>query len=143
MKYVVLTGRILYAFIFIMAALDHLSPQTVAYAEAAHVPLAAAAVPLSGFIALLGGLSIALGYKAKWGAWLLVLFLVPVTLMMHNFWAAPDKMTAQMQMAMFIKNISLIGTALIISYFGSGPLSLDAGVKASTSSIHAGNKVTA
>jgi putative oxidoreductase len=125
MKYVVLAGRILYASIFIMAAPNHFSQQTVAYAEAAHVPLAALAVPISGVIALLGGLSIALGYKAKWGAWLLVLFLVPVTIMMHNFWAVPDQMTAHMQMAMFIKNISLLGAALMISYLGSGPLSMD------------------
>jgi putative oxidoreductase len=45
--------------------------------------------------------------------------------MMHNFWAAPDKMTAQMQMVMFIKNISILGGALMIAYFGTGPLSLD------------------
>ena len=126
MKYLVLAGRILYSFIFIMAAPDHFLPQSIAYAAAAHVPLASFAVPFSGIIALLGGLSIALGYKAKLGAWLLVLFLVPVTIMMHNFWAEPDKMMAHMQMAMFIKNISLLGAALIISYFGSGPLSLDA-----------------
>ena len=130
MKYAVLIGRILYAFIFIMAAPNHLSPQSIAYAAAAQVPLASVAVPFSGFIALLGGLSIALGYKARWGAWLLVLFLVPVTIMMHNFWAVPDKMMAQMQMAMFIKNISLLGAALMISYFGSGPLSLDKKAKA-------------
>jgi putative oxidoreductase len=45
--------------------------------------------------------------------------------MMHNFWAAPDKMAAQMQMAMFIKNLSILGGALMIAYFGTGPLSLD------------------
>lgn len=143
MKYVVLAGRILYAFIFIMAAPNHFSQQTIAYADAAHVPLASLAVPASGIIALLGGLSIALGYKAKWGAWLLVLFLVPVTLMMHNFWAVPDKMMAQMQMAMFIKNISLLGTALIISYFGSGPLSLDSRAKAPAASAHNKARATA
>lgn len=125
MKYAVLTGRILYSFIFIMAAPGHFSQQDITYAGAAHVPFASLAVPLSGILALLGGLSIALGYKAKWGAWLLILFLIPVTLMMHNFWAVPDKMMAQMQMVMFIKNIALLGSALLISYFGSGPLSLD------------------
>jgi putative oxidoreductase len=44
---------------------------------------------------------------------------------MHNFWAAPDNMAAQMQMAMFIKNISILGGALMIAYFGTGPLSID------------------
>jgi putative oxidoreductase len=125
MKYIVLVGRILFSFIFIMTIMGHFSQQDISFAAAAGVPLASFAVPVSGIIAFLGGLSIAFGYKAKWGAWLIVLFLVPITLMMHNFWAAPDKMTAQMQMAMFIKNISILGGALMIAYFGTGPLSLD------------------
>jgi putative oxidoreductase len=67
-----------------------------------------------------------LGYRAKIGAWLLVLFLVPVTLMMHNFWAVKDPMMARIQMAMFLKNVTMLGGALLISQFGAGPLSLDA-----------------
>jgi putative oxidoreductase len=81
---------------------------------------------LSGVLALLGGLSVLVGYQAKWGAWLLILFLVPVTLLMHNFWVVKDPMMAQMQMAMFMKNLSMIGGALLITQFGAGPLSLDA-----------------
>ncbi|MFZ2322401.1 MAG: DoxX family protein [Ignavibacteriaceae bacterium] len=125
MKYVVLVGRILFSIPFIMGIVGHFSEQDIAYASAAGVPLASVAVPLSGIIAFLGGLSIVLGYKAKWGAWLIVLFLLPVTLMMHKFWGVPDQMAAQMQMVMFIKNFSLLGTALMISYLGTGPLSLD------------------
>ena len=59
-------------------------------------------------------------------AWLLIIFLVPVTLMLHNFWAVKDPMLAQMQLAMFMKNLSMLGGALLISQFGAGPLSLDA-----------------
>ena len=125
MKYIVLVGRILFSTIFIMAIMGHFSKQDISFAVAAGMPLASIAVPVSGIIAFLGGLSIAFGYKAKWGAWLIVLFLIPVTLAMHNFWAAPDEMAAQMQMAMFIKNISILGGALMIAYFGTGPLSLD------------------
>ena len=73
-----------------------------------------------------GGLSVLLGYRAKLGAWLIVVFLVPVTLMMHNFWAVHDPVMAQMQMVMFMKNISILGGALLISQFGAGPFSLDA-----------------
>src|SRR2546422_9727809 len=71
------------------------------------------------------GLSIALGYKAKWGAALIILFLVPVTIMIHNFWSVSDPVVAQDQMAHIMKNVSLLGSALLIFYFGSGPLSLD------------------
>ena len=52
--------------------------------------------------------------------------LVPVTLMMHNFWAVKDPMMAQMQMAMFLKNVTMLGGALLISQLGVGSLSLDA-----------------
>ena len=45
---------------------------------------------------------------------------------MHNFWAVTDPMMRGMQIAMFMKNVSMLGAALLIAYFGSGPLSLDA-----------------
>ncbi len=122
----VLLGRFFYALIFLMAAANHFSKQTIAYAATQGVPLASVAVPLSGIMALAGGMSILLGYRAKTGAWLIVLFLVPVTLMMHKFWTVHDPMMAQTQMVMFMKNVALLGAALLITQFGSGPLSLDA-----------------
>ncbi len=125
MKYIILSGRIFYSIIFIQSIASHFSGKVIAYSEAVGVPLASIAVPLSGIIAFIGGLSIALGYKAKWGALLIILFLVPVTLTFHNFWAINDPMMAQMQYAMFMKNLSMLGGALIIAYFGSGPLSID------------------
>jgi putative oxidoreductase len=123
---VTLAGRILFSIIFILSGFFHFSQQDIAYAVHAGVPMANFLVPASGILALLGGLSILLGYRSKIGAWLLVLFLVPVTLAMHNFWAVKDPMMAQMQMAMFMKNVSMVGGALLISQFGAGPLSLDA-----------------
>jgi putative oxidoreductase len=123
---VVVLGRFLFVLIFLMAGPLHFSKQEVAYAAAQGVPLASILVPFSGVLALAGGLSILLGYRAKLGSWLLVLFLVPVTLMMHNFWAVHDPMMAQIHMAMFMKNLGLLGGALLISQFGAGPFSLDA-----------------
>ena len=113
MKYAVLLGRVLYASIFIMAAPNHFSKGTIAFAAGQGVPLAAIAVPLSGVLALLGGLSIILGYRARIGAWLLVLFLVPVTIMMHNFWAIQDPMIRMAEMHNFQSNILLVGSALM------------------------------
>lgn len=125
MNYLVLTGRILFALIFLTAGLAKFSGETIAFAASQGVPLAGLLVPVAGVLAILGGLSVALGYKAKWGALLLVAFLLPVTFMMHNFWSVADPMTAAMQQAMFFKNISMLGGALLLAYFGSGPLSLD------------------
>jgi putative oxidoreductase len=76
-------------------------------------------------LALAGGLSVLFGYKARIGAWLLVLFLVPVTLMMHAFWTVPDAGIARIQEAMFMKNLSMLGAALMITYMGAGPVSID------------------
>ncbi len=126
MKYSVLLGRILYSAIFIMANLFHFSSQAIEHAASEGVPMAQVLVPLSGIIGLAGGFSILLGYKAKWGGWLLVIFLVPVTIMMHKFWGIADPQAAMMQQVMFMKNVSMMGGALLIAYFGAGPLSLDA-----------------
>jgi putative oxidoreductase len=123
---VVVLGRFFFALIFLMAGANHFSKQSMGYAVSAGVPLASIAVPLSGVLAIAGGLSILLGYRAKLGGWLLVLFLVPVTLMMHKFWTVQDPMMEQIQMILFMKNVSMLGGALLISQFGAGPFSLDA-----------------
>lgn len=78
------------------------------YAAAQGVPLASIAVPLYGIIALLGGLSILLGYRANIGAWLIAIFLIARDPTMHKFWGVTDPMMAQMQMIMFMKNVSML-----------------------------------
>lgn len=78
-----------------MTAASHFSSQAIGYAAAAGVPFPSLLVPASGIVAIVGGLSILLGYRARIGAWLLVLFLVPVTLTMHNFWAIKEPMMAR------------------------------------------------
>jgi putative oxidoreductase len=123
---VVVLGRFFFVLIFLMSGPLHFSKQEVAYAAAQGVPLASLLVPFSGVLAFVGALSILLGYRAKLGAWLIVLFLVPVTVTMHNFWAVHDPMMAQIHMGMFMKNVSMLGGALLISQFGAGPFSLDA-----------------
>lgn len=102
----------------------HFSRQTIAYAASQGVPLASIAVPFSGLLALVGGLSILLGYRAKIGTWLIAVFLVGVK-PLHNFWAVTDPMMRQMQLVLFMKNVAMFGGALLISQLGSGPWSLD------------------
>jgi putative oxidoreductase len=126
MRYVMLAMRQLFSVTFIIASAGHFTPGTIALAASHGVPMAEFLVPLSGLIALAGGLSLLFGYQAKAGAWLLVLFLVPVTLTMHNFWALGDPTMFQMQLTMFIRNVMLLGGALMIAYSGAGSLSLDA-----------------
>jgi putative oxidoreductase len=121
---VLFLGRVFFVLIFLMAGFAHFSRQTIGFAASQGVPLASIAVPLSGVLAIVGAASILLGFRAKLGAWLFVIFLIGVT-PMHKFWGISDPMTQQMQMAMFMKNISMLGGALLITQFGSGPWSLD------------------
>jgi len=126
MRYAVLAGRQLFSIIFIIASAGHFNPDAIESAARHGVPLPDLLVPVSGVMALVGGLSVLLGFQTRIGAWLLVLFLVPVTVMMHNFWTSSDPLTHQIERAMFLKNVTMLGGALVISYFGAGPLSLDA-----------------
>jgi putative oxidoreductase len=125
MKFIVPIGRALYSLIFINSGIFHFSKTASDYASSAGVPMASLLVPISGIMAIVGGLSVLFGYKAKWGAWLLIAFLIPVTVMMHAFWNFNNPAEHQVQMTMFMKNTSMLGAAFLIAWFGAGPVSLD------------------
>jgi len=116
----------LFVAIFLLAGRSHFDPGTIAYARSARAPFAQLLLPASGVLACLGGLSVLLGWRARVGAAMLVAFLVPVTLSMHAFWAVKDPMMSQIQFAMFMKNLGLLGGALLLAHLGAGPYSLDA-----------------
>jgi putative oxidoreductase len=125
MRAIVPIGRVMFALIFVASIVGHFSGAEIAEASAHGVPFATLLVPLAGILALVGGVSVILGYRARFGALLLLLFLVPVTLVMHKFWGLPDPQMAMMQKINFMKNLSLIGACLLIMHYGSGPYSLD------------------
>lgn len=125
MQLLAVIGRILFSSIFVLASFGHFTADTIGFASNAGVPMAGLLVPLSGLMAFLGGLSILIGYKARIGAWLIILFLIPVTFTMHKFWGVSDPSVAYMQEIMFMKNISILGGAFLIAYFGAGPISFD------------------
>jgi putative oxidoreductase len=118
-------ARLMFSLIFITAAPRHFSSEGIGHAASLGVPFAYVLVPLSGIMAIVGGLSVVLGYKARWGAWVLVAFLVPVTWMMHAYWKLNDPAAIHIQQAMFAKNLSMLGAALLITQFGAGRISID------------------
>jgi putative oxidoreductase len=125
--WVVLTGRVLFGAIFLAGASRHFTHEGITHAADLGMPLAGFFVPLSGIMMILGALSVMLGQWTRLGAWTLVAFLVPVTLVMHGFWLVKDDpVRLHVQQAMFMKNLSMLGAALIISQLGAGPRSLDA-----------------
>lgn len=124
-KYLLLLGRVLFSSIFIIKSFEHFSQKMIDHASQLGVIMAPIIVPLAGLIALLGGLSVLLGYKGKWGAWLLIIFLLPTAFAMHKFWQTQDPFSHMMHQYCFWKNISMLGAALMITHFGTGPFSLD------------------
>jgi putative oxidoreductase len=119
-------GRVLLALIFIMSGYGKITgwPGVVGAVEAKGLPIPM----LFGAGAILaelgGGLLVALGFKARLGALMLIIFTVVTTIVFHNFWAyeGPDR---QMQMINFMKNLSMTGGLLLVLGFGAGPLSID------------------
>lgn len=127
-----LLGRFMIATIFIMSAAGNKIPkfaEVVKTMEAAGIPQPQ--IMLVGAIAflLIGGLSVAIGYKTRFGALLLLAFLAAVTYYFHAFWKIDVKAEPEQfkdQMIAFMKNLSLAGTMVFLIANGAGPGSLDA-----------------
>jgi putative oxidoreductase len=125
MKFLFPLGRVLFSLIFLIAAPRHFTHEGIQHAAELGVPFAQFLVPLSGVLALVGGLALAVGYRTRWAAWALVAFLIPVTWCMHGFWRLSDPAEIHIQQAMFAKNLSMLGAALLLSQFGGGLISFD------------------
>ena len=122
MDVVALIGRILFAALFIGSAFGHLT-QTEAmagYAGAKGVPQPKLAVLASGVLMLVGALMVLLGIWIDLGALLLVVFLVPTALLMHQFWKESDAQAKQLEMIQFQKDLALAGGSLLIFALYSG-----------------------
>jgi putative oxidoreductase len=86
-------------------------PGSTQYAEKRGMPQARNGVILAGIAFLLGGASVILGIWGDLGAMPLIVTLIPMTFLMHKFWAERDLKAKQIQFSMFMKNIALIGEA--------------------------------
>jgi putative oxidoreductase len=117
-----LIARILLSAIFIQSGLGKIMDPsgTQQYMAAYGMPLTGLFLIGAIFCEIFGSLSILLGFKARLGASLLVIFMIPTTLIFHT------KLTDQVQMIMFMKNLAIIGGLLMVAYFGPGPISFDA-----------------
>jgi putative oxidoreductase len=122
-----LAGRILLALIFIISGFGKITGYagTAGYMASKGLPMVAVLLPLTILVELGGGLLIALGWKARWAAAVIFLFIIPVTLVFHNP-AGLDAAQAQQQMINLLKNLSIMGGMLGLFAFGPGGFSLDA-----------------
>ncbi len=122
-----LIARILFASTFLWYGRNHFTNYDgiSGYADFVGVPVPGAATIIGGALLVVGALSILLGFYARIGAVLLIAFLVPALFLVHDYWNIDDAAASSTQEVLFFRNLSFIGAALFVTYFGSGPLSLD------------------
>lgn len=117
MKALFVLGRVLFGGFFLFNGLGHFMQLgfLAQYAGMKDVPAPAAAVAVTGVMLILGGASILLGARPRIGIALIVAFLLPTSVIMHDFWTVPDQMPRAAEMVNFLKNLALAGAALMLT----------------------------
>jgi len=120
-KIISFLGRLLLAQIFLVAGVEKiLEPAgTQAYMASKGMPVTGLFLLAAIAFELGGGLSLLFGFRARWGALALVVFLIPTTLIFHTGFSDP------VQQVMFMKNLAIMGGLLMITAFGPGRFSID------------------
>jgi putative oxidoreductase len=124
-----LADRVMITIIFVLSALGNKIPNfnvVAGYMASEGVPLSK--LMLGGAIAflLVGSASVITGYKVRWGASLLLVFLALATYFFHDFWTLEGE-AREAQMIQFMKNLSMMGTMVFLIANGAGALSFDNG----------------
>jgi len=123
-----LVGRILLGLIFVLSGFQKLMSFSGLAANIAGkgLPMPEVLAVLTVAIELGAGLLLVVGWKARWAALLLFLFIIPVSLTFHNFWTMEGTQAA-MNKVQFMKNLSIMGGMLLAAAFGPGRYSIDKG----------------
>jgi len=124
-RFAPLLGRFLIALIFLLSGFNKIGgfAQTAGYMASKGLPMVEVLLVLTIVIEIGAALMLIVGWRARIGAAALLLWMIPVTLVFHNFWAVPAEQQ-QLQMIMFLKNLSMMGAMLYVMAFGSGPYSV-------------------
>ena len=115
-----LAGRLLLSTIFILSGLTKFTDWngTADYMAGHGLPLIPLLLPIAALVEIAGGLAILLGARSRAAALLLFLYLIPTTLIFHNFWSQTGAEYIN-QMHHFLKNLAIMGGLALI--FGLGP----------------------
>ncbi|MGD0401767.1 MAG: DoxX family protein [Candidatus Acidiferrales bacterium] len=121
-----LAGRILMSVLFLISGFFKIGgySQMVAYSASKGLPMAGVTIACAAVLEIAGGLAIITGFQTKIAAWLLFLYLIPVTFLFHNFWAMQGA-EQQQNMINFLKNVAIMGGLVILATNGAGPYSVD------------------
>ena len=114
-------GRFLFVFLFLLSGVTHFTnvPYYLGLMPDSF-PFSLFWIYVSGVVELAGAFMILFNRQARMGAWLLVLFLIPVTVVVHGYQMlnAQDEVVRALQQAHFIKGWALVGAALLITQVG-------------------------
>lgn len=118
--YISFLARIFLSSIFLWSGTNKIIDPLASLAKMTAQGMPFTSVLLVGAIALeiLGGLSVLLGIKPRWGAVMLVIFLVPATLIFHT------DFSTELEQAMFLKNLAMLGGLLLLIQNGGGNIVL-------------------
>lgn len=118
--YLPLLARICLSAIFLWSGINK-----IMHPIATQVNMSAHGMPLTAFflvaaiaLEIVGGLSILLGIEPRWGAVMLVVFLIPATLIFHT------DFSTEIEQAMFFKNLAMLGGLLMLIQYGGGNIAL-------------------
>lgn len=114
-------ARVLFTFLFFLSGITHFT-SLEAYVALMHesVPYRTFWVMISGVVELVAAAMILFKWRPKLGAWMLIVFLLPVTVIVHGYEMLNAESVAMrfIQQASFYKGFTLIGAALLITQFG-------------------------
>lgn len=112
---VFLVGRVLAGFFYLIMGMGHFGryPEMTAGVSEMGLPAPGLAVVITGFLLVIAGILILIGYHPLLGVLSAALFLVPVTLVMHAFWNIEDPVARQQEVATFLRNVGLLGATLM------------------------------
>ena len=121
-----LLGRILVAAVFVLSGINKMGnfAGTAAFMSSAGLPMAELLLVPTIAIEIICGLMLVIGWQTRFAALVLLLFMIPVTAVFHNPWAAADAAMAQQQMIHFLKNLAIMGGLLNLLAFGPGAYSV-------------------
>jgi putative oxidoreductase len=121
-----LLGRILISVIFVFSGITKVGAYSMMTGLAASkgLPLPYVAIGLAAALEVLGGLAVLVGFRARIVSWLLFLYLIPTTLLFHNFWTMQgmERLDGQVH---FLKNLAIMGGLLILAANGAGGCAVD------------------
>jgi putative oxidoreductase len=123
---VALLGRIALALTFVTSGFGKIAgfSGTVGYIASKGLPFPEVAAALGILVELGGGLAVMAGWMTRWAAFALIVFMIVITPIFHDFWSVPADQ-AGLQRIMFMKNVSILGGFMLLFAFGPGRYSID------------------